>query len=65
MYNHNDTIVVLRRPVNRVAGQTIPGCERSHAAIFNPAQAALLGRGPQRPVAIELQTGDSFPHRGH
>ena len=32
--------------------------ERSDAAIFNPAEAALLGCGPQRPIAIELQTGD-------
>ena len=52
------TIVVLYRPVNRVAGQTIPACERSDAAVFKPAKAALLGCGPQRPIPIELKTGD-------
>ena len=29
------TIVVLYRPVNRVARQAIPACERSDAAIFD------------------------------
>ena len=55
------TIVVLSREVDRIAWQTIPGGERSDAAILNPAQAALLGRGPQRPVAIELKTGNVSP----
>ena len=40
------TIVVLHRPVNRVARQTIPCCERSDAAVFKPAKAALLGCRP-------------------
>ena len=52
------TIVVLCRPVNRVAGQTVPARERSDVAVFNPAQAALLSCGPQRPIAIELKSGD-------
>ena len=53
------TIVVLDRPVNRVARQTIPARERSDAAVLQPADAALLGCGPQRRITIELKTGDS------
>src|SRR5271157_732006 len=39
------TIVVLYRPVNRVARQTIPAGERSDATIFKPANASV-GCGP-------------------
>ena len=52
------TIVVLHRPVNRVARQAIPACERSDATIFKPANASL-GCGPQRPIPIELKIGDN------
>src|SRR5271166_2377300 len=51
------TIVVLYRPVNRVARQAIPACKRSDATIFKPASASL-GCGPQRPIPIELKIGD-------
>jgi hypothetical protein len=52
------TIVVLYRPVNRVAGQAILARQRGDAPSFDPAQAALLGCGPQCPIAIKLKTGD-------
>src|SRR5208283_5150226 len=52
------TIVVLYGPVNRVARQTIPAGERSDAAVFDAAKAALLGSDPQRPIAIKSKAGD-------
>ena len=52
------TFVVIDRPIRSVAGQTIPARERRDVAIFNPAQAAILGCGPQRPIAIELKMLD-------
>jgi hypothetical protein len=52
-------IVVLYRPVNRIARQTIPACERSNTAIFNPAKAAILGCGPKRAIRIELKIRDT------
>src|SRR5208283_4226645 len=51
-------IVVLHRPVNRIAGQTVLAGERSDAAIFKPAEAAL-GCDPQCPIPIESKVGDS------
>ncbi len=59
------TVVVLYRAVNRVAGQTIPACQRSDAAILNPAQAALLGCGPQRAIPVELKAGDMAFTQAH
>ena len=59
------TVVVLYRPVNRVAGQTVPARERSDAAVLNPAQAALLGCGPQRPIPVELKAGDMALTQAH
>ena len=50
-------IVVLYRPVNRVARQAVPACERNDATIFKPANASL-GCGPQRAVPIELKIAD-------
>ena len=44
--------------MNRVARQAIAGCERCDAAIFDPAQAAILRCGPQGPISIETKTGD-------
>ena len=61
------TIVVFHRPVNRVTGQTVPGRERGDAAILDPAEAALLCRGPQRTIAIKLKGGNralAQPNRG-
>ena len=51
-------VVVLYRPVNRVAGQAVFGGERCDAATLDPAQAALLGCGPQRPICGEFKTGN-------
>ena len=47
------TFVVLDGPIRSVAGQTIRARERRDAAISNPAQAAILGCGPHRPIPIE------------
>ena len=52
------TFVVIYRPIRSVAGQTIPARERRDVAIFDPAQAAILGCGPQRPIPIELKMLD-------
>ena len=46
-------IVVLDRPMNRVAGQTIFGYERFDVAIFNPAKATHVGRGPKDAIPVE------------
>src|SRR5271165_3371665 len=52
------TIIILYRPVNRVARQPVLAGQRSDAAVFYAAEAALLGCSPQRPVPIELEIGD-------
>jgi hypothetical protein len=44
--------------VNRVAGQTVFGCERSDATILNAAQATVLGGGPHRSILVDLKAGD-------
>ena len=59
------TIVVLYRPVNRVAGQAIPGCERSDAAVFDPAQAALPGLRPTRPHPDRVEDRQQGPYPAH
>jgi hypothetical protein len=49
-------IVVLNRPMNGVARQTIRGCERRDLAILEAAKAAV-GSYPDRPMLIALEIG--------
>src|SRR5215470_4467972 len=50
-------IVVLDRPMNRIAGQSVLAGQRSNAAVLQPAESALCS-GPDRTVGIELKTGN-------
>src|SRR5215469_16725757 len=49
--------VVLDRPVNRVARQAVPGCQRDEVAIFESAKAPLLSGDPHRTSPVETKMG--------
>src|SRR5271165_1486776 len=51
-------IVLLRCPVNSVAGQAVAGCEGCDPAVFDAAHAAILHCGPHGPILIEAKGGN-------